>query len=105
LDERRRRFLYLQWSSFNHTEQLADLEQVLCQLSSAQHVYVVLLGESFTNSVWHKTNTFQQDKQLSWTALNDHGFAHDGTFHREMKQRQNNTKQHFITVLITKYTL
>jgi len=24
-------------------------------------------------------NTFQQDKQLLWTALNVHGFAHDGT--------------------------
>ena len=67
------RYIYLCQLSFWHVTTIESLRDKLLDLTKANHMDIVMLGQGFTNTVWSHTETLQHDAQKLWYYLQKFG--------------------------------
>ena len=72
-------YSYLCQSTFWNVESIDGLRDTLLQLTSANHMDIVMLGQGFTNSEWDPTQSLQHDAQKLWYYLHKYGRLQYGT--------------------------
>ena len=67
------RYIYICQLSFWNVATIESLRDKLLDLTKANHMDIVMLGQGFTNTVWSHTETLQHDAQKLWYYLQKFG--------------------------------